>query len=74
MNPTGLHALVTDRVRHIPADRPKNYVPLKMTALEPDHHLLAAETVAGKRTPGGLVGQICDRTAAPQGAGASSRS
>jgi hypothetical protein len=73
-----LELTVADRVRHIPAPpplafhllrrrnlgqpRPKNDVPLKMTALELDHHLLAAETVAGKRTPGGLVGQICDRT------------
>jgi hypothetical protein len=32
-----------------------------MTALELDHHLPAAETVAGKRTPGGSVGQICDK-------------
>ena len=27
--------------------------------------MLAAETVAGKRTPGGSVGQICDRTQEP---------
>ncbi len=58
-----LELTVADRVRHIPADGLKNYVPLKMTALELDHHLLAAETVARNCTPGGLVGQICDRTA-----------
>ena len=52
----------TDRVHHIPADGPKNYLSLKMTAFELDHHLLAAETVAGKRTPSRSVGQICDRT------------
>jgi hypothetical protein len=34
-----------------------------MTALELDHHLLAAETVTGNRASSGLVGQICDRTA-----------
>jgi hypothetical protein len=33
-----------------------------VTALELDHRMLAAETVAGKRTPGASVGQICDRT------------
>jgi hypothetical protein len=27
--------------------------------------MLAAETVAGKRTPGGSVGQLCDRTLRP---------
>jgi hypothetical protein len=35
-----------------------------LTVLEPDQHTLAAETVAGKRTPGGSVGEICDRTTA----------
>ncbi|WP_216856239.1 hypothetical protein, partial [Acidisphaera sp. S103] len=32
------------------------------TALELDHHMLAAETVAAKRASAGPVGQICDRT------------
>jgi hypothetical protein len=34
-----------------------------VTALELDHHILAAETVAGRRTLGGSVGQIYHRTA-----------
>jgi hypothetical protein len=55
--------MTADRVRHVPADRPQDDVPFEVTALELDHHMRAAETVAGKRTPGGSVGQICDRTA-----------
>jgi hypothetical protein len=33
-----------------------------VTALELDHHMLVAETLAGKHASSGSVGQICDRT------------
>jgi predicted oxidoreductase len=36
-----LELAVADWVRQIPADRPQDHVPLKMTALELDHDLLA---------------------------------
>jgi hypothetical protein len=32
-----------------------------------DHHMLAAETLAGKHAPTGSVGEICDRTAETKG-------
>ncbi len=57
-----LELAVADRISHIPADRQQDHVPFEVTALELDHHTLAAEIAAGKRIPDGSVGQICDRT------------
>jgi hypothetical protein len=57
-----LELVVADRVRHIPVDRPSDHVPFEVTALERDRRMLAAETVAWKRTPGASLGQICERT------------
>jgi hypothetical protein len=53
---------LADRIRPMPADGPPDDVPLKMIALELDHHFLAHCNRWGQTRLRGPVRQPCDST------------